>query len=482
VARVGSKGVKKFRVDTGAAILDALVRLGGPGRRLSRDEIASHAGIARSTVSAALKDFRKIERYRVRHGEVPIALFSHGGREPKSGEREYVSLNPDAGYFGCLELSHRRITVAVANMFGEIAHHLDWKSDRFPVEDDPDGAVEHGAEMLEKVVGPLRISRIAAIGLAVAAPVDPFTAEVLDVRGNGSSRGWVGTDPRAMLRAALGWNCPMTIANDASLAAFDEFLERERVWKPIPREETRHVSKADAGSERQLEALLNMLHLKWSSGVGAGLIIHGRHYAGAAGLAGEIGHARVPHLERRDRPTEPCLRCGRIECLENVVSYRRLRFWLKKGGLAEEEVEEMERHDIDVHPLAQEPLIRFAGYIGQVLAGPVAALNPQIITIGGPTPQADLASAMVNAIQRNLAEWCSLASAQALRGIYITESRWSDIGDPEGRLAVAAGAIRRARFYFGWQYAWNSLANTLLKFSDKTVEPPVRPLPVRLAA
>lgn len=62
---------------------------------------------------------------------------------------------------------------------------------------------------------------------------------------------------------------------------------------------------------------LSCLYIKASHGIGAGLVIDGKPYTGATGLAGEIGHT---HLSGR---TELC-RCGNRGCLEAVVSVQSL--------------------------------------------------------------------------------------------------------------------------------------------------------------
>ena len=55
------------------------------------------------------------------------------------------------------------------------------------------------------------------------------------------------------------------------------------------------------------------VYVQMSSGIGAGLIVDGRPYRGAAGVAGEIGHVAVDE-------TGAICRCGNRGCLETVAS------------------------------------------------------------------------------------------------------------------------------------------------------------------
>ena len=57
----------------------------------------------------------------------------------------------------------------------------------------------------------------------------------------------------------------------------------------------------------------DLIYLKVSSGIGAGLILNGRLYRGSAGLAGELGHVLV-------NPDGIVCRCGNRGCLETVAA------------------------------------------------------------------------------------------------------------------------------------------------------------------
>ena len=61
-----------------------------------------------------------------------------------------------------------------------------------------------------------------------------------------------------------------------------------------------------------------------SSGIGGGLILGGRLYRGARGMAGEIGHVSV------DERGHMC-RCGNRGCLETMVGAAALTELLRRS-------------------------------------------------------------------------------------------------------------------------------------------------------
>ena len=69
------------------------------------------------------------------------------------------------------------------------------------------------------------------------------------------------------------------------------------------------VAEAAFGAARTAQ---DVLYIKLTSGIGAGVIVKGGLYRGTAGRAGEIGHVIVD-------PDGPLCRCGNRGCLEMLV-------------------------------------------------------------------------------------------------------------------------------------------------------------------
>ncbi|KPK46661.1 MAG: hypothetical protein AMJ77_05465, partial [Dehalococcoidia bacterium SM23_28_2] len=159
---------------------------------------------------------------------------------------------------------------------------------------------------------------------------------------------------------------PAHLENDGSAAAVGE-----------------HVYGAGRGCR-------HMIYITVSTGIGGGLIIDGRLYRGATGIAGELGHMTID-------PDGPRCGCGNHGCLEALASgtaiAARGEELVAQGGspllakLAEEEGEltaETVSQAADQGDAACQGIIRQAGcYLGIGLGSYLNIFNPQIIVIGG---------------------------------------------------------------------------------------------------
>jgi predicted NBD/HSP70 family sugar kinase len=396
-----------------------------PERSVSPEWIARRATVARGTVARLLDDLRDAEKRRASEQLEPIVFFSNPEKVENQAER--VSLNPAGGYIGAIEWGHRRITVAVADAFGRVTSPHDWRTVGHPgVHGDPRDAIDTGIELLDNIIGPTRRRRMMGVGLAVAAPVDPFSRRIRSLRDEDADSiarmGWVGIDPAHELEHRLAaWRCKFTLANDSNLAAWDDYLAVRPFWAHEP-------------------PLMNAVHLKWGTGVGAGIVVHGRRYVGPQGLAGEIGHQRLQVLMSQDMPASDCSSCGRRDCLENVISYNRLRASLGCGP-------DTPRGEIDSDPRAKKMIGRFARYLGTAIAGPIAMFNPQAIALAGPAPTPENTEFVLDNFRRGLEDSSPPATYGSVKEIYIRPSRWRDVDDEGGRLAVISGAIHRSQEY-----------------------------------
>src|SRR5262249_9183551 len=126
-------------------------------------------------------------------------------------------------------------------------------------------------------------SQLVGAGMGVPGPIDRRTGSV----GSSILPGWNGLEPGRELSARLGLH--VQVDNDANLGGLREVL---------------------FGAARGLG---DVVSLRVSSGIGAGLVLRGRLYRGSTGRAGEIGHVRA-------RPHGAVCRCGNRGCLETVAS------------------------------------------------------------------------------------------------------------------------------------------------------------------
>ncbi len=126
-----------------------------------------------------------------------------------------------------------------------------------------------------------------AVGVSFGGPVDDegrvFSMHVA---------GWEQVDVRRSMREAFGLPC--LIDNDANLGALGE-------------------QRFGAGRDTA-----HLAYFTVSTGVGGGVVLHGKVHRGAHGMAGEFGHIPVRTCDL----TAPECACGKRGCVESLASGR----------------------------------------------------------------------------------------------------------------------------------------------------------------
>jgi predicted NBD/HSP70 family sugar kinase len=198
-------------------------------------------------------------------------------------------------------------------------------------------------ELREKVDRPVR-----GVGVCVPGPVDVAAGTVLE---SPLLPGWGGVP------ITLGFpGVPVLVDNDVNALTL-----AERAVRP---------------------GVADLLHIKVSTGIGAGIIAGGVLQRGVHGAAGEIGHNPVA-----DGGGVVC-RCGNVDCLEAVASGAALVAALRAGGRDVADVPGVVALVRAGDPEAV-ALVRHAGRrIGAVLAVAVNLLNPQVVVFGGDLAEA----------------------------------------------------------------------------------------------
>lgn len=136
------------------------------------------------------------------------------------------------------------------------------------------------------------------------------------------------------------------------------------------------IDGAGAGARMVLAVILG-------TGVGAGIAIGGRAWAGAQGIAGEWGHNPAPRLaEDRGVPSPHCW-CGRGTCNETLLSGPGFAAdHLRHGGAALDApaiVAAARAGDAG----AQATLARYTKRLALALAQVINVLDPDVIVLGG---------------------------------------------------------------------------------------------------
>ncbi|MFA1545571.1 ROK family transcriptional regulator [Actinomadura chokoriensis] len=179
------------------------------------------------------------------------------------------------------------------------------------------------------------------------------------------------------------------------------------------------VNAAALGEHRAHPGVDDLLFVKVSTGIGAGLIAGGRIQRGALGAAGEIGHVPVPS------PLEAPCRCGNVNCVEAIAGGTALLARSPADSLTG--LAALARSG-DPATVA---LLRDAGRrIGEVVATAVNLLNPAVVVLGGDLVGADeplIAGLRETVYQRS--------TALATRNLRIEPSR---VGERAGLAGCAA--------------------------------------------
>ncbi len=209
------------------------------------------------------------------------------------------------------------------------------------------------------------LARVAALVLAL----DPSGASSVGVAAAGVVRADEGTvaespnfpawrDFRLAPRLAAALGRPVRLENDASAFVYAE---------------------ATAGAA---QGAAQVLGVTLGTGVGGGLVLDGRLYRGARGMAGEVGH--MPLVE----DGEPC-GCGARGCLEQYAS---TLFLLRRAERAGRPVPQGERAGIGARlaraarvgdAFAIEAFAELGRNLGRGLAGALNLLNPGLLLVGG---------------------------------------------------------------------------------------------------
>lgn len=310
------------------------------GRASTRAELVGITGLSRSGVNARLSDLQGLGLVVEReHGP------STGGRPP--GRVEFA---PGAGVVLVASLGRTRAQVGVcdlaAGVLAETSADLDLGAGPGPV-------LDRLGELLGTLLGQLQrdASDVRGIGVALSGPVEHRTGRMVRPPG---LPGWADVPIAPYLQRH--WPVPVLVDNDVHAMAVGEH------W----------------ASFRGRDVLL----VKVSAGIGAGLVLGGRLHRGALGAAGDLGHVRVAGAEGVQCP------CGNEGCVEAVASGSALIRQLNDRGASATRVSDVvalvDAGDPDAHGL-----VRLAGRrLGEVLATAVNLLNPAVLVLAGDLAQA----------------------------------------------------------------------------------------------
>lgn len=317
-----------------AGVIDALTN-GGPQ---SRATLARLLGVSRSTMSSLVTSLMAEE----------IVLESNGvgdGQKMAGRPGTLVELAGRRGYFIGIDFGRIFIKAAISDANYRVIEQI---SCDFDIDVPADAALDLAAAAVEQIIAAAGAGRdqIKAVGIGVPGPVDAATGQLH--AGSILAR-WVGTDVPGGLARRLG--LPVYMDNDANLGA---------------------LAESTYGAARETTVALYVL---LSVGVGLGVVINGRVFRGASGIAGELGHVVV------DEHGDVC-RCGSRGCLEAKVSVNALSKALSASH-GEISSDDMLKMAVAGDVGANRILADAGALVGRSVGALCNYFNPEIVIVGG---------------------------------------------------------------------------------------------------
>ncbi|MEQ7010277.1 ROK family protein [Actinopolymorpha sp. B17G11] len=296
---------------------------------LSRAELGRRTGLSRATLYAIIQHLIATDRV----VELPaVASPSRGRGRPAT----LVTLNPSGGLALGLDLGHRRIHAAVANVAHEVVGAA---SERCGERTPWATRLEIALGLVDQLAEEAHISLAAldGVGAGVIGPV----SEPADAKHRRSRV--------ELVRDGLAdrYGVPVLIDNNTRLAAL-----AESIWG------------SGAG-------VPNVLYVRLSYGVGGGLVLGGHLHSGAAGGAGEFGHVSVD-------PDGPPCHCGGRGCLERYVSIAAILEQCDARRL-DHVLDRLRSGDRRTREVITAAGIR----LGRVIAAACNVVNPEVVVVGG---------------------------------------------------------------------------------------------------
>jgi glucokinase len=309
-----------------------------------------------------------------------------------------------------IDLGGTQLRVAVADDRGRLRTIVRW----------PTEAARGREHVLRRIVAAVAdalaqdgtpASSVRSLGIGLPGPVDPTAGLVISPA---NLPGFRNVPLNRILSRATGIRS--YLHHDAHLAALAE-----------------HRRGAGRGASE-------LIYVTVSTGIGAGLLIHGELYAGAHGSAGEVGHIVV-------QKDGPLCTCGNRGCVEVLASGTGIARAARERGaqtptsalhhLPAPSAEDVVRAARAGDQLAVSILDSAGAYLGIALGTLVNLFNPQLIILGGSVLKAG--SLLLTPMRRSM-----IASSwkAARRGLRIVRPA---LGDDVGLI----GAVEFARLHAG---------------------------------
>lgn len=339
-------------------------------RSATRPEIAKATSLSRSLVTKLIDVAHELNL--LKKGEIGQ---STGGRAPR-----LIDFNETAGQILVAELGATGFNVAASDLSGDLIGNTYVEVN---VSKGPEAVLALVEEEFNRLVSGHKIKKLWGIGIGVPGPVEfatgfPVSPPIMP--------GWDRYPIRE--RFSVKFKVPVWVDNDVNLMALGEHaLRKDRITDEL-------------------------IFIKIGSGIGAGILTHGRLHRGAQGCAGDIGHISIG-------VNEVTCRCGNAGCLEAVAGglaiARDAEKAAQNGGSEYLAKLLKSKKSITINDVITgssngdrwcvEKIVTAGKDIGAVLATLVNFHNPSLIVIGGRVSNAGdklLASIRESVLNRSL--------------------------------------------------------------------------------
>ncbi len=312
---------------------------------VSRADLARLTGMSRPSISAIVAE------------QLELGLISEVGPGESNGGRRPVLLRfeDDAHYIAGLDLGATHIGLMLTNLRGQ---EVEWFSTSAETHEKPEQTIHKALELLREGLAAARQKGRKVIGLGIGVPSPIFRGHAGQTLHPAIYPRWVGVELSRILRESV--SIPVFLENDANLGALAELWWTER------------------------RSRKHLVYLKVASGLGAGVIIQGKIFGGAHGLAGELGHTYIQSREDQARsPLEENLnaRVG-INCVLARLPYLAGRppvSPLERGQALRLAYREGSSED-------KEQIHRFLHDLSLAIANAMVSFDPELVIVGGVVP------------------------------------------------------------------------------------------------
>ncbi|MFW7379677.1 MAG: ROK family protein [Oligoflexus sp.] len=346
---------------------------------ISRAELARITGMSRPSISAIVAEHLERELIsEVGHG------VSKGGRRPV-----LLRFEDDAHLIAGLDLGASHISLMLTNLRGQ---EVEWLSVPSPTTQHPEQAISLAMELLKQGMASAKKINRKVIGLGIGVPSPVYRGgDTLSIHPAIHPK-WADFALSRIIKEHL--SIPVFLENDANLGALAELWWTER------------------------QSRKHLIYLKVASGLGAGVIIDGKIYAGGHGLAGELGHTFIRERQGDKSPTEENL--NSMIGINYVLADLHEKFPLigtkplHRGEILKEayesgnaEVREIVRH--------------FIRRLSMAVVNALVSFDPELVIVGGVVP--DLGDELVNLIRGEISHHLVWPE---LRGVQLEVSRFGE--------------------------------------------------------